>query len=98
MGILTGIAGALGGALLGNVVERSVSGGGGTTEFIVERDDGQIVTIPQAGPTDLRTGDRVAIVNDRGRPRLVRAVGGGPAGPGAPPMPGGPQAPLPQEE
>jgi len=98
MGILTGIAGALGGALLGNTLERSVSGGGGgTTDFIVERDDGQIVTIPQTGPTDLRTGDRVNIVNDRGRARLVRSAAA-PQGPGAQPMPGGPQAPPPQDE
>lgn len=99
MGIITGIAGALGGALLGNTIERSVSGGGsgGSTGYIVERDDGQVVTIEQGGPSELRTGDRVNIVNNRGRPQLVRApIGSGP-GPTGAPGPGGPPAP-PQDE
>jgi outer membrane lipoprotein SlyB len=80
-GILTGIAGAIGGALIGNAIERSMSRND-DTEFVVERDDGQIVNVQQRDDQNLQTGDRVNLIQQGGRMRVV------PAGPGPGPSRG----------
>jgi len=76
MGVLAGVAGAIGGALLGNAIERSATSGSGT-QFVVQRDDGQTMTVVQTNEQNLQTGDRVVIVDQGGKTRLMREGTGG---------------------
>lgn len=62
-GLVGAVLGAVGGAIAGVIVERQ-SGSGRGVEVVVEKDDGQKVTIAQADDTDIQLGDRVKIVED----------------------------------
>lgn len=66
------LLGAVGGAIAGNIFDGQQSGGRGI-EVVVQRDDGQNVTIAQRDDGDVQLGDRVQIVQDgRGVARAVR--------------------------
>ncbi len=66
------LLGAVGGAIAGNIFDGQQSGGRGI-EIVVQRDDGQNVTIAQRDDGDVQLGDRVQIVQDgRGVARAVR--------------------------
>jgi outer membrane lipoprotein SlyB len=66
------LLGAVGGAIAGNILDGQQSGGRGI-EIVVQRDDGQNVTIAQRDDGDVQLGDRVQIVQDgRGVARAVR--------------------------
>lgn len=72
-GSLVGLLlGAVGGAIAGTIVEGQHGTGRGI-EVVVQRDDGQNVTIAQRDDGDVQLGDRVQIVQDgRGVARAVR--------------------------
>lgn len=66
------LLGAVGGAIAGNIFEGQQAAGRGI-EVVVQRDDGQNVTIAQRDDGDVQLGDRVQIVQDgRGVARAVR--------------------------
>lgn len=66
------LLGAVGGAIAGNIFDGQQAGGRGI-EVVVQRDDGQNVTIAQRDDGDVQLGDRVQIVQDgRGVARAVR--------------------------
>lgn len=71
--IAGGVLGAVAGGVVGNVIER------GTTkeqalEIIVRRPNGERVVIVQTkGADTFAPGDRVMLITDRGRTRVVRA-------------------------
>jgi outer membrane lipoprotein SlyB len=45
---------------------------GGSTEYIVQTDDGSVISVVQAGAAELHPGDRVTVLRDNAI-RLVRA-------------------------
>ncbi|ODT97905.1 MAG: hypothetical protein ABS83_05470 [Rhodospirillales bacterium SCN 65-16] len=66
------LLGAVGGAIAGNIFDGQQGAGRGI-EVVVQRDDGQNVTIAQRDDGDVQLGDRVQIVQDgRGVARAVR--------------------------
>jgi len=55
------VAGALGGAAIGNEVERSNRGGREYLRVVVRMENGAYRTVPQPPGADLRPGDRVRV-------------------------------------
>jgi len=72
-GMLVGaLLGAVGGAIAGTIVDGQRGTGRGI-EVVVQRDDGQKVTVAQRDDGDVQLGDRVQIVQDRqGVAKVVR--------------------------
>ena len=67
-GLIGGVLGAVGGAIAGTIIDRhtTIGGGGRGIEVVVQRDDGQQVTVAQRDDGDVQLGDRVQIVQGRG--------------------------------
>lgn len=59
------VAGALGGAAIGNEVERSNNPGREYLRVVVRMENGAYRTVPQPPGTDLRPGDRVRVEGPR---------------------------------
>ncbi|MFI4999442.1 MAG: hypothetical protein ACHQK9_06140 [Reyranellales bacterium] len=71
-GLVGGVLGAVGGAILGSIFDGQKGGGRGI-EIVVEKDDGQKVTIAQYDDGDIQLGDRVRVVQDaKGVAKAVR--------------------------
>lgn len=72
-GMLVGaLLGAVGGAIAGTIIDGD-SGAGRGIEVVVQRDNGQKVTVAQRDDGDVQLGDRVRIVQDRqGVAKVVR--------------------------
>ncbi|TAJ39939.1 MAG: hypothetical protein EPO55_10645 [Reyranella sp.] len=72
-GMLVGaLLGAVGGAIAGSIIDGD-SGAGRGIEVVVQRDNGQKVTVAQRDDGDVQLGDRVRIVQDRqGVAKVVR--------------------------
>jgi outer membrane lipoprotein SlyB len=68
-GLIGGVIGAVGGAIAGTIIDRHTnlggSGGGRGIEVVVQKDDGQQVTVAQRDDGDVQLGDRVQILQDR---------------------------------
>jgi outer membrane lipoprotein SlyB len=75
-GLIGGVLGVVGGAIAGTIIDRHTnigSGGGGRgIEVVVQKDDGQQVTVAQHDDGDVQLGDRVQIV--QGRNGVAKAV------------------------
>ena len=73
-GLIGGVLGAVGGAIAGTIIDRhtSIGGGGRGIEVVVQRDDGQQVTVAQRDDGDVQLGDRVQIL--QGRNGVAKAV------------------------
>lgn len=67
-GLIGGVLGAVGGAIAGTILENhtNVGGGGRGIEVMVQKDNGQTVTVAQRDDGDVQLGDRVQIVQGRG--------------------------------
>ncbi len=67
-GLIGGVLGAVGGAIAGTIIENhtNVGGGGRGIEVMVQKDNGQTVTVAQRDDGDVQLGDRVQIVQGRG--------------------------------
>jgi outer membrane lipoprotein SlyB len=63
-GLVGALLGAVGGAIAGSIADGQRGGGRGI-EVVVEKDDGQRITIAQRDDGDIQLGDRVQIVQDR---------------------------------
>ncbi len=63
-GLVGALLGAVGGAIAGVIVDRHGGGPGRGIEVVVQKDDGQKVTIAQRDDGDIQLGDRVQIVQD----------------------------------
>ena len=59
------IAGAVGGGVAGNQIEKRSRGANETFRVTVRLDNGSYQTVTQDNITDLRTGDRVRVDDDR---------------------------------
>ncbi len=71
-GLLGALLGAVGGAIAGSIADGQAGSGRGI-EVVVQRDDGQKVTVAQRDDGDVQLGDRVQIVQDRqGVAKVVR--------------------------
>ncbi len=71
-GLVGALLGAVGGAIAGSIVDGQRGSGRGI-EVVVQRDDGQKVTVAQVDDGDVQLGDRVQIVQDRqGVAKVVR--------------------------
>ncbi|MDP2333478.1 MAG: hypothetical protein Q8M19_22595 [Reyranella sp.] len=71
-GLVGALLGAVGGAIAGTIAERQ-GGTGRGIEVVVQRDDGQKVTVAQRDDGDVQLGDRVQLVQDQqGVARVVR--------------------------
>ncbi|HYC66364.1 MAG TPA: hypothetical protein VEC14_16665 [Reyranellaceae bacterium] len=71
-GLIGALLGAVGGAIAGNIYDRH-GGVGRGIEVVVQKDDGQTMTIAQKDDGDVQLGDRVMVVADRnGVARAVR--------------------------
>jgi outer membrane lipoprotein SlyB len=71
-GLVGALLGAVGGAIAGSIIDGQHGTGRGI-EVVVQRDDGQKVTVAQADDGDVQLGDRVQIVQDRqGVAKVVR--------------------------
>lgn len=71
-GLVGALLGAVGGAIAGSIVDGQRGSGRGI-EVVVQRDDGQKVTVAQRDDGDVQLGDRVQIVQDRqGVAKVVR--------------------------
>lgn len=71
-GLVGALLGAVGGAIAGSIIDGQRGGGRGI-EVVVQRDDGQKVTVAQRDDGDVQLGDRVQIVQDRqGVAKVVR--------------------------
>jgi outer membrane lipoprotein SlyB len=67
------VLGAVAGGIAGAIYDGQAGGVGRGIEVVVQRDDGQNVTIAQRDDGDVQLGDRVQIVQDqRGVARAVR--------------------------
>lgn len=67
------VLGAVAGGIAGAIYDGQGGGAGRGIEVVVQRDDGQNVTIAQRDDGDVQLGDRVQIVQDqRGVARAVR--------------------------
>ena len=72
-GLVGALIGAVGGAIAGVIVDRHGGGAGRGIEVIIQKDDGQKVTVAQRDDGDIQLGDRVMIVQDsKGVARAVR--------------------------
>lgn len=72
--VVGGLLGAVGGAIAGTAIDQNRSRRG--IEVVVQKDDGQTVTIAQLDDGDVQMGDRVVIVYDRnGTAKAVRDTG-----------------------
>lgn len=67
-GLIGGVLGAVGGAIAGTIIQNhtNVGGGGRGIEVMVQKDNGQTVTVAQRDDGDVQLGDRVQIVQGRG--------------------------------
>ncbi len=63
-GFVGALLGAVGGAIAGVIVDRHGGGPGRGIEVVVQKDDGQKVTVAQRDDGDIQLGDRVQIVQD----------------------------------
>lgn len=79
-GILGGIAGAVIGGLAGSAVGDAVGNETGV-EYIVRLDDGQTVTVVQGADPPLASGQRILVVYDRRRTRVIPDGSGSAAAP-----------------
>ena len=71
-GLVGALLGAVGGAIAGSIIDGQRGSGRGI-EVVVQRDDGQKVTVAQVDDGDVQLGDRVQIVQDRqGVAKVVR--------------------------
>jgi len=71
-GLVGALLGAVGGAIAGSIVDGQRGAGKGI-EVVVQRDDGQKITVAQADDGDVQLGDRVQIVQNRqGVAKVVR--------------------------
>ena len=71
-GLVGALLGAVGGAIAGTIAEGQ-NGTGRGIEVVVQRDDGQKVTVAQKDDGDVQLGDRVQLVQDRqGVAKVVR--------------------------
>ena len=62
-GLIGGVLGAVAGGIAGTIFDRQSPGRG--VEVVVQKDNGQTVTIAQRDDGDVQLGDRVQIVQDR---------------------------------
>jgi len=67
-GLIGGVLGAVGGAIAGTILDNhtNLGGGGRGIEVMVQKDNGQTVTVAQRDDGDVQLGDRVQIVQGRG--------------------------------
>ncbi|NDH62015.1 MAG: hypothetical protein EBY18_10280, partial [Alphaproteobacteria bacterium] len=66
------LLGAVGGAIAGSIIDGQQGTGRGI-EVVVQRDDGQKMTVAQRDDGDVQLGDRVQVVQDRqGVAKVVR--------------------------
>jgi outer membrane lipoprotein SlyB len=79
-GILGGIAGAVIGGLVGSVAGDAVGNETGI-EYIVRLDDGQTVTVVQGADPPLAAGQKILVVYDRRRTRVIPDGTGGAVAP-----------------
>jgi outer membrane lipoprotein SlyB len=71
-GLVGALLGAVGGAIAGSIADGQRGSGRGI-EVVVQRDDGQKITVAQVDDGDVQLGDRVQIVQDRqGVAKVVR--------------------------
>ena len=71
-GLVGAVLGAVGGAIAGSIIEGQPAAGRGI-EVVVQRDDGQKITVAQRDDGDIQLGDRVQLVQDRqGVAKVVR--------------------------
>jgi outer membrane lipoprotein SlyB len=71
-GLVGALLGAVGGAIAGSIADGQRGSGRGI-EVVVQRDDGQKITVAQRDDGDVQLGDRVQIVQDRqGVAKVVR--------------------------
>jgi outer membrane lipoprotein SlyB len=63
-GIVGALLGAVGGAIAGTIADGQRGAGRGI-EVVVQRDDGQKITVAQRDDGDIQLGDRVQIVQNR---------------------------------
>ena len=82
VGILGGVVGAIGGVLAGSAIEQGVTSGT-ATRFYIRRDDGQTVSVVQTNEPQIRTGERVLIIDEGGTARITREGGRTPDAPAA---------------
>ena len=72
-GLVGALLGAVLGGVAGNIYDRQGGGVGRGIEVVVEKDDGQTVTLAQRDDGDVQLGDRVVVVADRnGAAKAVR--------------------------
>ncbi len=77
-GLVGALLGAAGGAIAGTIVDGQHGTGRGI-EVVVQRDDGQKMTVAQKDDGDVQLGDRVQVVQDRqGVAKVVRDTSRGP--------------------
>ena len=65
-GLIGAVLGVVGGAIIGTIVDRQGGNVGRGIEVVVQKDDGQTVTIAQQDDGDVQLGDRVTLVADQG--------------------------------
>ena len=71
-GLVGALLGAVGGAIAGSIMDGQRGSGRGI-EVVVQRDDGQKMTVAQLDDGDVQLGDRVQVVQDRqGVAKVVR--------------------------
>jgi outer membrane lipoprotein SlyB len=72
-GLVGALIGAVMGGVAGSIFDRQGGGVGRGIEVIVEKDDGQTLTLAQRDDGDVQLGDRVVVVADRnGSAKAVR--------------------------
>ncbi|MDI1287641.1 MAG: hypothetical protein PSV46_24865 [Reyranella sp.] len=77
-GLVGALLGAVGGAIAGSIADGQQGSGRGI-EVVVQRDDGQKMTVAQKDDGDVQLGDRVMVVQDRqGVAKVVRDTSRGP--------------------
>jgi outer membrane lipoprotein SlyB len=64
-GLIGLVLGTVGGAIAGAIIDRGNDVGRGI-EVVVQKDDGQTMTVAQRDDGDVQLGDRVVVVADRG--------------------------------
>jgi outer membrane lipoprotein SlyB len=102
-GNITGAIGAVGGALVGGLFGSAAERVAGDTtafEYIVRKNDGEMVTVTQRDQAPLELGARVLVIGGtqaRIVPDYTQAPVAGAASPAAPPPAAAPPAPAPAE-